>query len=410
MASFGASYNEFLEAAATPGLVKFTKRYNGRPAPAPVLKSDTELIRKHLDEAVVNGLGEASAKTSASYLCAVSRQFPDFRKMDTHRAGAAFSALRVGMKPNSARRAMQILRMFLRWMNDEKINTNIDLKKIQKIKPPKQSYDTKQASNMLTGKEISLLIETAENDRDKALIAMIFEGSLRPIEAVEARWGDLNFDKYGAQFTTSKKTGIPRYIRLIMSAPYLLKWKNIYPGRATNDSHIFVSLNIPHGPIKRPTIKSTFDVLLKKSGITKKVTPYYLRHSRITSMIADEIPDSVVKLQAWGSLRSNMLSTYAHLQNHDVDRILLGRAGVITESETVKDESLKPRQCSFCGKIHTPTTRFCDECGKPLTDEARVSQVDAVQAADDGMLGNAKDPVFIDAVARRMLELQREKQ
>jgi site-specific recombinase XerD len=373
MGSFGSTYTEFLEAAATPNQKKYEQRYKGRWSPAPILKNDAEIIKTYLDECVTNGLAVASAKTSASYLCVVSRQFPDFKKMDTKIAGSAFSALRSGMKPNSARRAMSIFKLFIRWMHDERVNTRIDLTKIGKIKPPAPEYETKKASNMLSGKEISLLIETAWNDRDRALIAMIFEGSLRPSEAVSATWGDLNFDQYGAQFTTSKKTGKPRYIRLIMAAPYLLKLKNNYHGIITNDSPIFVSFKKPHAPLTVLGLQTTFSQILKKSGIAKKVSPYYLRHSRITSMIADEIPDSVVKLQAWGSLSTNMLATYAHLQNSDIDKILLSRAGIVTEPEKVKDESLKPRQCPHCGKVHAPTTKFCDECGTGLTEEIRQS-------------------------------------
>ncbi len=44
MTSYGASYKEFLEAAITPGLEKYQKRYNGRPKPEQVLKSDADII------------------------------------------------------------------------------------------------------------------------------------------------------------------------------------------------------------------------------------------------------------------------------------------------------------------------------------------------------------------------------
>ena len=94
-------------------------------------------------------------------------------------------------------------------------------------------------------------------------------------------------------------------------------------------------------------------------------------------MIADEIPESIVKTQGWGSVNSRMLGTYTHLSNADVDRVLLTRAG-ITTADTKKDESLKPRQCSHCGKVHTPTRKFCDECGTPLTKEAEKARDDLV--------------------------------
>jgi DNA-directed RNA polymerase beta' subunit len=86
-------------------------------------------------------------------------------------------------------------------------------------------------------------------------------------------------------------------------------------------------------------------------------------------MMNDEIPESVIKMQAWGSLKSNMLATYSHMTNKDMDRILLTKAGIITNGHEKEDE-LRPRQCSNCGKVHGPTTKFCDECGSSLTKEA----------------------------------------
>jgi site-specific recombinase XerD len=340
-------------------------------APASVLKSDTEIIKQYLDECTTNGLSESSAKTVASHLCGVSRKFPNFKKMDTKIASAAFSMLRQTKKPNTARRAMHILKQFVQWMSKKKINTKIDLESIKNIKLPSLEYDTKQASDMLSGKEIEKMMEAAHNDRDRALIAMVYEGALRPIEAECATWDNLNFDKYGAQFTTSKKTGKPRYVRLIMSAPYLLRWKNACPSEITINGSIFTSLKAPYEPLTIWGIKSAVMTAIKKSGIKKKVSTYYLRHSRVTQMMKDGITESVIKLQGWGSLRTNMLSTYTHLTNADMDKVLLTHAGIVTEPEKDKEVSLKPRQCSHCGKVNLVTAKFCDECGTGLTPETK---------------------------------------
>ena len=104
-----------------------------------------------------------------------------------------------------------------------------------------------------------------------------------------------------------------------------------------------------------------------------------------------------------------MLATYSHLVNSDVDKILLTRAGIITEDERNKDNALNPRQCPHCGKVHTPTTKFCNDCGTALTKEAQATQEQAVSVVDAGMIKNAQDPAFIDAVAKRMIELQTKK-
>ncbi len=154
-----------------------------------------------------------------------------------------------------------------------------------------------------------------------------------------------------------------------MSAPYLLSWKNDHP-KPEPDLPIFISLksNSRIQPLTQSGLKTLIYGLGHQALPGKDIFPYLLRHSRITAMIADEIPESIVKTQGWGSVNSRMLGTYTHLSNADVDRVLLTRAG-ITSPETKKDDSLKPRQCSHCGKVHPPTRKFCDECGTPLTKE-----------------------------------------
>jgi integrase/ribosomal protein L37E len=254
----------------------------------------------------------------------------------------------------------------------EGINTRLDLKKISpNLKAPALDLDGRKPSMMLSGEEIKTLIETAHTSRDRAIIAMMYEGSLRPIEVISATWNDLNFDKFGAQFTTNKKTGKSRYIRLIMAAPYLLAWKNDHP-QPYPDMPIFVSLKSARiiTPLTQSGLKTLIYALGREALPGKEIFPYLLRHSRITGLIADEVPESIVKMQGWGSVNSRMLGTYTHLSNIDMDRVLLSRAGITTE-EIKKDESLKPPQCTHCGKVNLVTAKFCDECGTPLTDDVR---------------------------------------
>src|SRR5208283_3152601 len=263
--------------------------------------------------------------------------------------------------------------------------------------------ETKKASEMFTADQIKALIAAGMTSRDRALVAMMFEGALRPIEIASAQWEDLNFDRYGATFDTAKKTGKPRRIRLIWSAPYLLEWKNDYPevkGNAPVFINKFHFQKAPHyRSITQSGIKTLFYQLQDIAGIPRRA-PYFLRHSRITSMIADEIPESVVKMTAWGSLKSDMLATYAHLSNADVDRILLQRAGLKMEAKEAHD-GIKPLQCTHCGGINRHTAKFCETCGLPLTEEARASLQTATEKVED-------DPRFMKAFKAAMKALEDE--
>jgi hypothetical protein len=87
-------------------------------------------------------------------------------------------------------------------------------------------------------------------------------------------------------------------------------------------------------------------------------------------MLAGEIPESVVKMQCWGSVGSNSIAHYAHLSSNDVDAILLSRAG-LKVAQKPSDTQIKPRQCSQCGEVNAPTARYCSICGQPLTEEIK---------------------------------------
>ena len=107
--------------------------------------------------------------------------------------------------------------------------------------------------------------------------------------------------------------------------------------------------------------------------------PYLLRHSRITSMLADETSESVIKLQMWGSLRSNMLSTYGHLGNADIDRILFSKAGIEVDGK-MKDIGIKTPYCYKCGEKNLVGMKYCGACGTPLTEETRKLTADMASA------------------------------
>jgi|GEM_PF-4080955 len=63
-------------------------------------------------------------------------------------------------------------------------------------------------------------------------------------------------------------------------------------------------------------------------------------------MRAGEIPESVVKMQCWGSVKSSAIVHYAHLTSKDIDTILLSHAG-LKVAQKPSDTSLNR------GNVHT---------------------------------------------------------
>lgn len=372
--SMGRTVENYLVHVLSP------ESYRGRPAPEGIRSEDADLIQRFVDHRrlYARSLTDYTAKITAQYLVMTARELHGLSGAETDQWIRVLSTFKKNLKRNTCRRIFPIIKQFTSWLVEEGINPGLQVQKIRSVQTPGPDYQTRKPSDMLTGEELKKMIETAGDIRNKALIAMLYEGALRPIEAVSAVWDDLTFDRYGARFITARKTGKPRNIRLILAADYLKQWRNEYPGTPEGDAPLFVAIKSPYNPITQSGIKTVIYDVVRKAGIKKHINPYSLRHSRITALIADEVPESMVKTIAWGSVRSNMLATYLHLKDSDIDRVLLTRAGVEVEEKT-RSESLKKPQCPNCGQMNSLTARYCEVCGHPLTEEAKQEKVSMEQ-------------------------------
>jgi len=300
-----------------------------------------------------------------------------FSTLTDEKVRRAIAAIRKrGYKQNTLRHHLGKLKQFLTWMN-ENGKTQLDPRTLDKIKVPGPDHNTKKPAQMLNEDEIRKIIDTCRHPRDKALFSMLYEGSFRPVELVRMTWGQVKFDDYGVVINTAEKTGNPRYIRLITSRPYLAAWQAAFPMDRNDDAMIFIATIRPHQPIGYRGMQHLLRRIVKESGIQKKVSLYLFRHSRITNLLQQEYPESAIKMQAWGNLRTPMLATYAHLDGSYVDGVMLERAGIVKTEKKKKSESLKAEQCPHCFTINRPGSRFCDTCGRPMTKEAEQVVLDA---------------------------------
>lgn len=277
-----------------------------------------------------------------------------------------------GLKPNTMRGYLHKFKRFAAWCVKEK-GFDIDLEKLARFKLPKIDYQTKNAAGMLTPDEVKKIVDAARQLRDKALFATLYEGGLRPVEIVRMTWGQIKFDEHGAILNTSEKTGTPRYIRLLSSADYLAKWKASSPGGKKPEEPVFITVNAPHRAITYSLMQFQLKALAKQAGIQKDVSLYLFRHSRITAMVEKEIPESVIKMQHWGSLRTGMLATYAHIDGKHIDEVLLDRAGIKRSRKKGERDAMAPCQCPHCLYINSPSANYCSSCGQPISPQAKLS-------------------------------------
>jgi integrase/recombinase XerD len=268
-------------------------------------------------------------------------------------------------KQNTISDFIAILKQFYLWMIENKYSTLTE-SKIHKLRTPPKDTMTKVAADLLTPDEITAMVKACTRTMDRALIMMLYEGGFRIGEIGTMTWGDLTFDKYGIIANVNFKTNMPRYVRLIMAREYLAQWRACYKPDPSGERLVFV--NERSKPLIHATINKRLKFIAKTGGILKHITPHVFRHSRITHLIKEKVPESVIKLMMWGNISTDMFRTYAHLTGQDIDSAMLESYGISVTDNDNTTSRLEPVQCPHCRKINPPISNYCFSCGQRLTD------------------------------------------
>ena len=241
------------------------------------------------------------------------------------------------------------------------------------------------------------MVKACKNSRDRALISVLYEGALRIGEVASMTWKDLHFNDTNVTIFTDFKTGKARTIPIIASREYLSQWRNDYPGDPTGDNFVFITFR--GKPLRYASLLKHIRSIAARANIQKHITLHLFRHSRITALARSGLSESTIKLLAWGTLETTMMSTYAHLTLDDVTASLEELSGIKRPEKTRESRKMKPLQCPHCAHINSPGMVFCGSCGSAL-DEAGLTQTEAVLE----MLKNemAADPGFLLDVFREI--------
>ena len=283
--------------------------------------------------------------------------------------------------PNYALQQIAAFKSFALWMADRRPDLNA--KTIGAVKLPQRRWKNRRPEEMLTRDEVLTVIGACTRSRDRALIAMLYDGSNRPSELLALRWGDIHHDDYGAWFATAGKTGKPRRIRLTLSLPYLAAWAQDYPGGVEPARWVYCTTNRPHGQLSKSGLDKVIQSLRRETGI-KHLSPYVFRPSRITHDVEDGYESAYVSLKNWGSLKTPMLDVYTNLSADYTDRIALEHAGIRPRETAPRANPLKPVECPRCRNLNPPGSAGCNVCLLPLTEQAKAS----VEAMSSRLLDN----------------------
>lgn len=163
---------------------------------------------------------------------------------------------------------------------------------------------------VLTLEEVERLINTADNIRNKAIIALLYSTGLRVGELVNLAPEDIIMSKMLVHVRTSKSRHNRWTILSETALKYLLAYWHSYPVKR---DYLFVSLRAPHTQLKVSGVEIMLKKIGKEAGFSK-VHPHILRHCFASHMLENEV--DIQSIQAMlGHKSINATSIYIHVTN-----------------------------------------------------------------------------------------------
>jgi len=260
---------------------------------------------------------------------------------------------------NSKNEYQKSLKKFLKWIRGE------DWEGLKYIRGKRRAY---KKPDIITKNEIIKLIEAAGHPRDKAMVALLYEGGFRIGELASIRFKDIEFNKFGGKVKVRGKTG-ERMVPFVFSESYLKAWMEMHPSR-DNESYIFVSIGPTNygQPLHYGRLNLILKDIVKSAGIKKKITPHTLRHTRATHLASKLTESEMCHYLGW-QLGSDMPRIYVHLSGRDIDKAIYNKVYGLETDELNEVDKIHPVICPRCKENCGPTSEFCYRCGMPLKEE-----------------------------------------
>ncbi len=155
------------------------------------------------------------------------------------------------------------------------------------VKPP--TAKNRLAERILTQDEVRLIIDAANNNRDRTIIRLLYFAGLRVSELCALKWRDLKSRGDGGQITVFGKGDKTRVV--LVGAGI---WREIQElkDNARKDDPVFISLKGGH--LCRSMVGHIVRNAAKRAEIEANVSPHWLRHSHASHSLESGSADTLV--------------------------------------------------------------------------------------------------------------------
>lgn len=239
----------------------------------------------------------------------------------------------------------------------------------------KAGSPSKQNKNVLTKAEWHKLLNAPMSARERAFIAMLYDGYHRPYEPYMLKWSDLKKDSAGrVEYKITFKTGI---VRTIVQKPettaLLEEWRRQLGYSYNENSFIFPTRDgVQYGTIMQVT--KLFRALAKVTGI-QDLKPSCIRNTAITHDVQANHPLSYICMRAWGEPFNPMINIYVKANSSAMQIEQHEKLGYLPTSNlnNTPDRNIAPFvHCPKCGRDNFPDATLCSFCGTGLRGESAV--------------------------------------
>lgn len=261
---------------------------------------------------------------------------------------------------------------------------NISRDQLDEIKYPKVNFDSVKSSDVLTPEQIELLIGGARTIRDKAIISIMADTGLRPVDVAGLKWRDLEYNQQRVKINvTAQKTNTPITCYVILHKSWLVELRK-QQNNATDDDYIFLDEkgHDKGEPMTYIALDRALTRASRKSGVKfpRGARSKLFRITSITQKQRDGYSSAAISKLHFGIPDSKMIRHYSKLCDEDTEREALEKSGAITT--TMKHEAARPGLCPICNEPISPGVKFCPECGTPLTRKAADKVKDAMEQVE----------------------------
>jgi len=237
------------------------------------------------------------------------------------------------------------------------------------------------AADMLTWEgEVLPMIQECKNPRDKALLAVQFEGGFRGGELYDMQVKNVSDSEHSTKIRVDGKRG-ERDVHLIMSVPYLNRWLTEHPG--SRDDFLWCKLSSPE-QFTYQRMLQCFDEAARRVDVKKGVNPTDFRKSNAFWLTRQDKSQAFIEDRQGRVRGSKSITRYvAKFSGSTQETEYAAMMGEDVESEQRSAEEFSPVVCPRCGDTTPQERDFCIHCNQALDLEAKKLLDDLSETLDD---------------------------